>query len=64
MPKQTVEASENAFSLEALRKGCRKLFDVSQSTFDGATCNLDSTKSYMIEEIKETISKWKERSVK
>lgn len=53
-----------AFPLSVLRKECRKLFDVSTSTFDGATCQLDQNQEYTVEEIKNTIEKWKGRSVK
>lgn len=61
--EETVERNVKAFPLAVLRRECRKLFDVSSSTFDGATCRLDPDKKYSIEEIKDTIKKWKERRV-
>ena len=51
------------FPLAVLRRECRKLFDVSNSTFDGATCKLDPVKEYSIEDVKNTIKKWMERRV-
>ena len=52
------------FTYEALRNSCRELFDVSTSTFDGATALLDKGKRYSIAEIKETIGKWSKGVVK
>jgi hypothetical protein len=61
--EEPVEMKVKTFPLTVLRRECRKLFDISSSTFDGATCSLDPNKEYSIEEIKNTINKWKERRV-
>lgn len=57
------ESKARVFPLYVLKRECRKLFDVSTSTFDGATCELDQNKEYTVEEIKNVIEKWKGRSV-
>lgn len=62
MAKET-KTTEATFSLEALRNGSRDLFGVSQSTFDGATCGMDQTQKYAVEEMKNTIEEWGKRSV-
>lgn len=63
--KDEINADSKArvFSLAVLRRECRKLFDVSTSTFDGATCELDQNKEYTVEETKNVIEKWKGRRV-
>ncbi len=55
--------SAPAFPLPKLREHCRELFDVSVSTFDGATFNLDAGGSYTVEDVKKTIKSWLGRSV-
>lgn len=57
------KTTETTFSLEAMRNGSRSLFGVSQSTFDGATCGMDQTQKYAVEEVKKTIEEWGKRSV-
>jgi hypothetical protein len=59
----TAEKQVNTYPLSILRKECRKLFDVSTSTFDGATYGLDQSQKYTVEEMKSTIEKWKGRKV-
>lgn len=57
------DSQAKEYSLSVLRRECRKLFDVSTSTFDGATCGMDQDMEYTVEEIKNTIEKWKGRRV-
>ncbi len=52
------------FTLAALRKGCRTLFGVSVSTFDGGTCGLDANGRYTADEVGQKIKDWKERSAR
>lgn len=61
--KVTADNKTISFPLSVLRRECRKLFDISTSTFDGATYELDQKKEYTVEEIKNTIKKWEERSI-
>lgn len=56
--KKNVSEKVSTFSLESLRKYSRKLFGVSQSTFDGATSKLDKNINYKKDDIKDIISKW------
>lgn len=60
MPKSENTQAPKApdFTYEALRNSCRELYDVSTSTFDGATAMLDKSKRYSTNEIKETIARW------
>lgn len=51
------------FPLSVLKRECRKLFDVSASTFDGATHGMDPDKEYAVEDIKKAIETWRERRV-
>ncbi|WP_206458704.1 hypothetical protein [Anaerovorax sp. IOR16] len=46
------------FSYESLRKCSRKLFGVSESTFDGATTALDKNGKYATNYVKNIIEKW------
>ncbi len=50
------------FTIERLRQNCRQLFNVSISTFCGATYGM--TGKYTIEEMKTHIEKWKKKGVK
>ena len=59
--KGATNDKKELFALSILRRKSRQLFDVSISTFDGATCELDQEKEYTIEEVKKTIDKWKGR---
>ncbi len=61
--KEETTAGVRVFSLAALRKECRRLFDISASTFDGATCELDPAKEYSVDDIKKAIEKWQGRRV-
>ena len=69
---ENVEAKEQAttpikkepvYTLEKLRASCRKLFNVSSTTFTGATCKLPK-KEYTIAEIKSVIEKWQKKEAK
>lgn len=50
--------------IENLRRGCVKLFGVTPSTFDGATCGLPAGSKYTVEEMRATINKWLKKEVK
>lgn len=50
------------FTVEQLRPHALKLFGVSQSTYAGATHNLDG--EYTVEEMKDHINKWLKKEVK
>ena len=50
------------FTVEQLRKDAFKLFGVSQSTYAGATYNLDG--KYTVKEMKDHIDKWLKKEVK
>ncbi|TCX51929.1 MULTISPECIES: hypothetical protein [unclassified Dehalobacter] len=65
MPKKEESAAEaiRVFPLAALRKECRRLYDISASTFDGATAGLRPDKEYTVEEVKNAIEKWQGRKV-
>lgn len=55
--KRTLEVSEPAFSLAALQKHCRELFDVSKAAFTGATAGIEN-RDYTIKEMKSIIEAW------
>ena len=50
------------YTLERLRQNCRSLFDISTSTFDGATYGM--TGKYTVEELRAHIENWKKKGVK
>ena len=50
------------FTVEKLRQNCQKLFNVSQSTFDGAVYGLSG--EYTVPEMKKIISSWQNKEVK
>ena len=50
------------FTLERLRQDCFKLFNVTTSTFDGATLDLKGDK-FTVEEIKNKIDNWKNKKI-
>lgn len=50
------------YTLEKLRANCRALFNVSTSTFDGATHGL--TGKFTVEEMRTHIEAWKRKEVK
>jgi len=58
------EGKKPSFSLEKLRKNCFKLFNVSGSTFDGATYKLKQNKEYSVEKVKQTIEEWLKKPIK
>ncbi|MDO4301643.1 MAG: hypothetical protein Q4D26_09675 [Clostridia bacterium] len=61
MPEKKVTetvSQETKFKLSKLRENARALFDVSTSTFDGATCSLGDDKEYTKTEVKNIIDKW------
>ncbi len=65
---ETSEAVETAeaktFTIEALRKYCRKLFNVPTVVFAGATAELDATKKYTVAEMQNIIAEWCAKEVK
>lgn len=62
--KKTGNISQEArFKLSKLRDNARALFNVSASTFDGATCGLDANKEYTKTEIKDIIDNWLNKPV-
>lgn len=62
--KSTENVSQEAkFKLSKLRDNARALFNVSASTFDGATCSLDANKEYTKAEIKNIIDDWLNKPV-
>lgn len=65
MAETTEKTAKSApvFPLPKLREHCRELFDISASTFDGATFNLDADGCYTVEDVKKTIKNWLGRSV-
>lgn len=67
MPKDDAVSNEVSkepvFHLSSLRQNCRKLFQVSDSTFAGATHGLDPNKEYSVESIKKKIDDWKKTSL-
>lgn len=50
------------FTVEKLRENSLKLFGVTQSTFDGATCSLSG--EYTVSEMKKIISNWQNKEVR
>lgn len=65
--QEKVEAAEAVqtdpkFSIEKLRANCMTLFDVTTSTYDGATHGLDG--EYTVAEMKKTIEKWENTKIK
>lgn len=54
---------EKQFAIESLRKSCRKLLGVTESTFDGATSALDGKGKYTIEQMKKIIKDWGDKPV-
>ncbi len=54
-------AGEKKYNLGDLRKNCLELFNVSTSVFDGAVMGLVG--KYTISEIKNIITKWKDKEV-
>lgn len=59
-PKET--GGGKKYPVEKLRANCRELFDVSSSTFAGATYGM--TGEYTVEEMKAHINAWKAKGVK
>lgn len=61
---QNTHDNDKKFPLSKLGENCQKLFNVSISTFNGATINLNKEIDYSVEEIKNTIQLWKKTEVK
>lgn len=59
----TSEEKTKRFPLASFRKNCIKAFQISTSTFDGATYGL-ADKEYSMDEMKSIIEKWKGKEVK
>ena len=55
-------AAESKFAIEKLRENCVQLFNVSDSTFAGASAGL--TGEYTIGEMKNIIATWLKKEVK
>lgn len=67
--EEAVEAKEEKsvetapkFTVERLGQECRKLFDVSQCVYAGATYGLEG--EYTVEEMRARIENWKQMEVK
>ena len=56
-------SQEPKFTLGKLRENCKKIFGVTQSTFDGATYGIEG-EEFTVAEIKKTIEEWKRKEVK
>lgn len=50
--------TEPVFTIEQLRPSARNLFGVSESTYDGATANLDGEVKLTVEQMREHINHW------
>lgn len=64
-PAAETAAPENKpakFPLERLRQDCLKIFNVTTSTFDGATSG--KTEEYTVDEVKEFIKGWQKTPIK
>lgn len=62
--KITEAVQEQKFKLEKLRNSARALYDISVSTFDGATANIDKDKLYSVKEIGDIIENWLKKEMK
>ena len=51
-------SNEPVFTVAQLRPSARKLFGISQSTYDGATCDIDPEQTFTVEAMREQIDKW------
>ena len=58
----TVRTGAKKFPVEKLQANCQQLFNVSTSTFAGATYGM--TGSYTVEEMKAHLETWKKKGVK
>lgn len=54
---------ESKYLLSTLRKDSRRLFNISNAAFDGATASLDANSSYTIKEIKKIIDNWLKKPI-
>lgn len=59
-----VSKQETKYKLRKLRDNSRELFNVSTSTFDGATFGLNTEDEFTKPEIKEVIDRWLKQEVK
>ena len=60
--KKAENSKAPKFTVEQLRENAFKLFGITQSTFVGATYNLDG--EYTVQEMKDHINKWLTKEVK
>lgn len=63
IPTNEESITDQKFLIEELRRNCRKLFGVSDSTFAGATSNINE-KEFSIKGMKQIIDAWQGVSVK
>lgn len=63
--KKTTEnvLQEPKFKLSKFRDNARALFNISSSTFDGATSELDTEKEYSKSEVKKVIDTWLKKPI-
>lgn len=59
--KKEVAATPPKFSIERLRRDSLRIFNVTVSTFDGATHGLKG--EFTVEEMRDHIKKWNEKRV-
>lgn len=60
--EKTAPSSKPKFTLERLRQDCLKIFGVTTSTFDGATCGKSG--KFTLDEMKKIIEDWQNAPVK
>lgn len=53
-----VAKSEPTFTVAQLRPSARKLYGISQSTYDGATASVDGDRVFTVEEMRNHIERW------
>jgi len=56
--KPVAASTEPVFTVAQLRPSARNLFGISQSTYDGATCDIDPEQTFTVEAMREHIDKW------
>ena len=62
--KSVEVADKKTFTLDRLRTDCLNLFSVASATFDGATSDMDKSKEYTVDEVRNHIDDWKKKGVK
>ena len=57
-PVAAAKSAEPTFTAAQLRPSARKLFGISQSTYDGATDGVGPDEQFTVEAMREHINKW------